>query len=366
MKKLILFSLLCLSAVAYMRAEVYTVETLPNPKNTCAACWVCNPDGILLDDVEAYFNESSEMIKELSTAEIAVVVINAFDEDKYGDAFSFCQTLFNTWGIGDKENNSGVLLFFALQSRDIRIHTGGGLEGMLPDIVCDNIIDLGFDNLRAGNYNEGLMDIYDGIRDVLITPEARAELALGFKPKTTEDANVFEGYCYAAIIIFVLLYLLAYKRWNDPKAVTRQKKMDNTESPQTAIGCLSFLFPLPVLFLWLYYRKRRDNIRTEPEVCPKCKAKMTRLSGADQSIYLTPVQQTEERIQSNDYDVWLCPSCGETHLEAFNGKMRTKYTECPVCHAKANKFVGSQVLVRATTKTKGKKEVTYRCEHCGN
>jgi uncharacterized protein len=43
-------------------------------------------------------------------------------------------------GVGKKSKNNGVLLFVVKDDRKLRIEVGYGLEGALPDALCDQII----------------------------------------------------------------------------------------------------------------------------------------------------------------------------------------------------------------------------------
>ena len=48
---------------------------------------------------------------------------------------------FNKWGIGDSVKNNGVLLLASRKPRRIRIEVGKGLESLLPNDICQTIID---------------------------------------------------------------------------------------------------------------------------------------------------------------------------------------------------------------------------------
>lgn len=43
-------------------------------------------------------------------------------------------------GIGQKDKNNGILIVVAVDDRRVRIEVGYGLEGVLPDALCDQII----------------------------------------------------------------------------------------------------------------------------------------------------------------------------------------------------------------------------------
>ncbi len=49
-------------------------------------------------------------------------------------------TAFNTWGIGEKGKDNGVLLVIAPKDRRVRIETGKGIGGALPDLKTNDII----------------------------------------------------------------------------------------------------------------------------------------------------------------------------------------------------------------------------------
>lgn len=48
---------------------------------------------------------------------------------------------YREWGIGTKKNSNGVLILIALEDRKIRIEVGRGLEGAIPDVIANDIID---------------------------------------------------------------------------------------------------------------------------------------------------------------------------------------------------------------------------------
>jgi uncharacterized membrane protein YgcG len=48
--------------------------------------------------------------------------------------------VFREWGIGNKERNTGLLVLIARKEKQVRIETGYGLEGDVPDVVAAKII----------------------------------------------------------------------------------------------------------------------------------------------------------------------------------------------------------------------------------
>lgn len=181
MKRLTSVLTLLLLSITMLWAEGYTVETVPNPRDVDAKAYVCNPDGVLTDTIQAHLQAIAEKIYEISEVELCVVALKSIGE---ADAYNFTLDLFNRWGIGDKKKNTGVMMLLAVESRDIQIITGGGMEGLLPDGVCSSIVQDMIPELRDRGFGEGLVLGAREIGNTVCTEEAQAELLLGFKPKT--------------------------------------------------------------------------------------------------------------------------------------------------------------------------------------
>lgn len=136
------------------QAAVYTPTSLPNPKAQDIHNYVCNPDGIVETNEVLFLNRLARQLEDSTMVELCVVAIESIGET---EAFDFCYEVFQRWGIGKEGKNTGVLLFLAVESRDIRIMTGGGIEGVLTDAVCSKIIQqTAIPPLRNGDYSDGL------------------------------------------------------------------------------------------------------------------------------------------------------------------------------------------------------------------
>jgi uncharacterized protein len=63
----------------------------------------------------------------------------------------FSQRLFESWKPGQKEKDNGAIFLVFAAERKMRIHTGFGMEGVLPDARCKQIIqDVVAPQLRKG------------------------------------------------------------------------------------------------------------------------------------------------------------------------------------------------------------------------
>ena len=145
------------------QAVEYTPVTLPNPKAQDRSNYVANPDFIIASEEVLFLNRLARQLEDSTQVELCVVAVNSIGEM---DAFDFCYELFQRWGIGKEGKNTGVLLFLAVESRDIRILTGGGIEGILTDALCNEIIQQTMMTpLRNADYSDamalGALRIYE-------------------------------------------------------------------------------------------------------------------------------------------------------------------------------------------------------------
>ena len=161
------------------QAAVYTPTSLPNPKEINRYDYVCNPDGIVDSNEVIALNRLARQLEDSTEVELCVVAVESIGEM---EAFDFCYELFQRWGIGKEGKNTGVLLFLAVESRDIRIMTGGGIEGILTDAICHDIIQkVAIPPLRNGDYSDGLalsaLRIYEVCSDGSAPEELRSMIS---------------------------------------------------------------------------------------------------------------------------------------------------------------------------------------------
>lgn len=193
-----------------------TVESVPNQK-LITGSYVSNPDGILDAGTVAQIDSLLSSLEKKSTVQVAVVVLKSIVN---GDEFEFAQELFDTWGIGQKENDNGLLVLFVEDIHKIRFHTGYGVEGALPDVVCKRIQrDYMVPEFRNGNYNAGMLAGLQQVEKVLTDPRYAEELR---KPEANEVSDfsafvIFLSIFLAPVALIVFLVKAGHKRFLDSK-----------------------------------------------------------------------------------------------------------------------------------------------------
>jgi uncharacterized protein len=69
-----------------------------------------------------------------------------------------------SWKLGQKGKDNGVLMLIAIDDRKMRIEVGYGLEADLPDVICRRILDHKLKpNFKNQNYEQGIQEGLEAI-----------------------------------------------------------------------------------------------------------------------------------------------------------------------------------------------------------
>lgn len=98
--------------------------------------------GIILPEAEQQLEAELRDYREKTSIELSVVTVLSLDGVTVEE---YTQQLAQSWGVGDREKDNGVILLFAPSDRSIRIEVGYGMEPDMPDgkaggIIRDSII----------------------------------------------------------------------------------------------------------------------------------------------------------------------------------------------------------------------------------
>lgn len=209
MRSLALFLLLVASSVLAQKA--YTVRDVPNVKVQFNRL-VSDPDSILRRETVAQLDQELASLEAASTAQVAVVVLPSIGS---GDIFQFAQELFTEWGIGQASNDNGLLILLVMDQRTVRFHTGQGLEGILPDIVCKHIQEERMiPHFRDGQNDEAMLE---GVAEVvrILREPAYAEEILGQAAGPTTWQVLYGLMLGLGGVTVVIVFVVKWRRFSD-------------------------------------------------------------------------------------------------------------------------------------------------------
>lgn len=135
--------------------------------------------------------------------QLVVVTVNSLQDyeiEEYG------YQLGRAWGIGQKDQDNGVLLIVAPVERKVRIEVGYGLEPILTDALSAQIIQTRIlPAFRTGDFPDGIIAGVDAIDQQLrldpVEAQARAAAAVEVKPEAPIGPAIVVG------LIFLFLFL---------------------------------------------------------------------------------------------------------------------------------------------------------------
>lgn len=134
------------------------------------------------------------------TTSSGIVIITVPDLQGY-DIAEVGLKYMRTWGPGVKGKNNGVIILVSKADHKARIETGYGMEGVLPDILCKQIIDermIPF--FKNNDYYAG----FDNAVDAIIQAAAGEYKA---DPKAGEKGSPF-GSIFLLIVIFLVVIFI--------------------------------------------------------------------------------------------------------------------------------------------------------------
>ena len=146
-----------------------------------------------------------EVLQKTGTAVVVVTVPTIGEKEEIS---LYVNGLYKAWGIGKKGEDKGVLIFLTVKERKIRIETGYGVEGILPDGLVGEIRDTYLKpQLQAGNYGKAFYDTMYACSSY-IAKDAGVQLSGSPAPYRTKARAEKKGISVTGIIIFLIIAAL--------------------------------------------------------------------------------------------------------------------------------------------------------------
>jgi len=188
-------------------ALAFAVRDVPNPRQSNGG-WVSDVAGILRQDTETRINGMIDALQRHDGSEMMVVTVP--DTSGSSSPKTYATELFNTFKIGKKGIDNGVLMLISKGDRRVEIETGYGMEERLPDARVGTIIRTSMmPRFKEGDFDGGSLA---GVGDVigLLSPEARKNLPTEGKstaPRSYWTSGSFRNQ-YRSILVLSFIYLV--------------------------------------------------------------------------------------------------------------------------------------------------------------
>ncbi len=161
---------------------------------------VVDAANIIDDATEAALTEKLDAFEERSQRQFVIATIP--DLEGY-DIADYGYRLGREWALGDAENDDGIILLVAPNERKMRIETGYGLEGIIPDGLAFEYIEGMKPYFRDGDYSGGISWGADQIiRQLELPPEEAAQIA----QQVTKKRESKRGFPIGGLIWFAFVF----------------------------------------------------------------------------------------------------------------------------------------------------------------
>jgi uncharacterized protein len=129
----------------------------PKPAN-----YFTDQAGIVNAEVTRYLNRQLDQFERETSNQLVVAIYPNLPEGAELNDYVF--RTYQSWAIGQKGRDNGVLMMAFIKDRKIRIEVGYGLEGAIPDSVAARIIrEVIAPHFKSGAYGSGLEEGVDAI-----------------------------------------------------------------------------------------------------------------------------------------------------------------------------------------------------------
>ena len=134
------------------------------------------------------------------------IVVAVYPKLNTSDALDdYCYRAFQAWKVGQAKLNNGAVLFVFVQDHKMRIQTGYGLEGALPDITCVRILD---DEMapyfKRGDYAGGLRA---GINAMIAATKGEYKgTGRTVQDKSNHEVSISSNTAFFVIFLLIMLF----------------------------------------------------------------------------------------------------------------------------------------------------------------
>ena len=126
--------------------------------------YALDKSGVLSAETENRIARYNQYLAESCGAQICVVTIPTMDYVGYDDIENYAYDLFNAWGIGDKDEDNGVLLLLVTDDELCWCLQGEGLEDTLSSSAISDILTENMqDDFYAGEFDSGTKKTFDAL-----------------------------------------------------------------------------------------------------------------------------------------------------------------------------------------------------------
>lgn len=205
--------------------------------------------GRVLDSEDiAAISRYGAALESATGAQAIAVVVDFLDG---ADPADYATDLINSWGIGRKGEDDGIVILLARGDRKIQIGTGKGMDRVLTGSRCGKLIDANIDDFANNRFDRGMTALYEDVCQYVADAKGK-KLDMGGASSSgviygNDSRNVRKrsGGLFDGFLGFIFMYIIV-------------SVIFNALTPKGG-GCLKWL-----LLGWLFNNRNNRNNRRPP------------------------------------------------------------------------------------------------------
>ena len=128
---------------------------------------VPNPEGFVLDEANIIDNKTEQKLEQefytiQQNQNIEIAIYTTQNTEQY-PIESIANQVFNEWGLGDKNSNSGILYLIDPNNKQSRVELGYGIETIISDSETLYLQELTYPYFKQEKYTEGTLILMENL-----------------------------------------------------------------------------------------------------------------------------------------------------------------------------------------------------------
>ncbi|MCY6371012.1 TPM domain-containing protein [Clostridium ganghwense] len=190
--------------IPFQKIEAETVYPAPTSLK-----YVNDYVGILDNEAKEYIVSVGKELEDKTGAQAVIVVVNSLEGNEIRD---YGIKLFRKWGIGQKDKDNGLLILMAMEERSWSVEVGRGLEGAIPDILTNRVMqDVAVPAFKKNNFGVGLKNAYSVFVDNIakeygVTLEKNNQIDLNYGKARNTQGNSIPIYIIMGLVFLDVIF----------------------------------------------------------------------------------------------------------------------------------------------------------------
>lgn len=163
---------------------------------------VIDQAGLLQPNSLQVISEDLYQFKAKTGVQIQVLIVKSLNDEPIENV---AIQIFDTWKLGDKKKDNGILFLIAPNERKLRIEVGQGLEGAVPDVIAKRIIaDVVAPQFKRGQFDLGIQSGVAALENYVVTGDEGM-----IAPETSRGKLPLSYLVIAGLIIFGIIFMIS-------------------------------------------------------------------------------------------------------------------------------------------------------------